>query len=149
MGHSDNPYAVLSWDVLLNGQTTHNGGAQRPSVHWKEGGPISGTRLATPTETVRAASLDDTSYQQWTESFAVFGSDTDVFLRLCVNNGVPLRVSVAIDSVVANLLERSIGQRLSATQNWASLCWTFQVLHKMLFGTGCNGHLNLKTSSIK
>ena len=55
--------------------------------------------MTVPIETVRAASLDD-SYIE----FVKVVDDSDDFLRQCVNNGIPIRMSVAIDESVYALL---------------------------------------------
>ena len=145
MGHSRNPHTILTWDGLLNGQTSYNGGGQRPSVDWKPGNCVSRTRLVVPIETVRAASLDDTSdsgYAQWASTFVSERHDT--FLRLCVNNGVPMRTGTAIDEVIFGLLSKAKVSMQQPTVKWASLCWQWQALRRMLFDTGANGHLNFK-----
>ena len=146
MGYSENPHAVISWDGLLNGQTTYNGGAQRPSVNWKGGQEIHHTRLTVPIETVRAASLDDSEngYQLWTKGFVPPGVDPDVFLRLCVNNGVAQRTSFKIDECVMGILEEARTRLIAPPMKWASLAWNFQTMRKMLFDTGANGHLNFR-----
>lgn len=147
MGFSANPNTVLSWNGLLNGQTIWNGGGQRPKLSWVDGTPINGTRLTVPVETVRAASLDDSvqgGYAEWAGSFARADEDLDDFIRRCVNNGVPLRTSTAIDRVVYELLEKHRKLCNAPTAKWASLCWQSQPFRRMLFDTGANGHLNFR-----
>ena len=72
-------------------------------LSWKPGQPITCTRLSTPAETVAMASLSDT-YQAWVQQF----NPADDFLRLCVNMGVPLQTSYAIDMQVKRL-DRIVG----------------------------------------
>ena len=83
MGPVRSPNAVYSWDGLLNGQTTLNGGGRRPTLDWKLGDGINITRLCVPTEPVRAASLPS-DYAEFTGTFSD-GKPKDDFLRLCVN----------------------------------------------------------------
>ena len=148
MGYSSNPHTILSWDGLLNGQTTYNGGGQRPSVDWTAGSDIIKTRLTVPIETVRGASLDDSpnGYREWVKMFHQPTSelDQDQFLRLCVNNGVPLRTSVFIDLCVLRVLQKAKALHSQPAVKWASLCWQQNLIRKMLFDTGANGSLNFK-----
>ena len=60
---------------------------------------IKKTRLTVPIETVRAASVSET-YIPWLKNF----DESDEFLQKCVNNGVPLRTSCAIDESVIQVL---------------------------------------------
>ena len=69
MGSAKLPNAVYSWDGLLNGQTTLNGGGRRPTLDWKLGESINKTRMVVPTETVRAASLPH-DYENFAKAFA-------------------------------------------------------------------------------
>ena len=101
-GHCDSPNSLQSWWGLANTQLTSNGGARRVRVDWQPGQPITHTRLTTPTETVRMASLPHT-YLNWVRGF----DRRDTFLRECVNNGVPLRMSAAVDQSVIKLLRQA------------------------------------------
>ena len=140
MGRPSLPNAVYSWDGLLNGQTTLNGGGRRPALDWKHGEAIDKTRLCLPVETIRAASLPS-DYSDFAAAFAEGGS-TDVFLRLCVNNGVPVRTGVAIDSAIKAVLMRALNQLKTPTKRWASLAHTLRQIRSTLFDTGANGFLN-------
>jgi site-specific DNA-cytosine methylase len=147
MGHSSNPHTVLTWEGLLNTQTSYNGGGQRPKLDWQAGQAISGTRLTVPIETVRAASHDDSEsggYADWASSFCAPENDRDDFVRLCVNNGEAQRTSVAIDDCVMLLLKRVVLQSQQPKTSWASLCWGFNAVRRMLFDTGANGNLNFR-----
>ena len=140
MGRSSLPNAVYSWDGLLNSQTTLNGGGRRPALDWKHGEAIDKTRLCLPVETIRAASLPS-DYSDFAAAFAEGGS-TDVFLRLCVNNGVPVRTGVAIDTAIKAVLMRALNQLKKPTQKWASLALTSEQIRSILFDTGANGSLS-------
>jgi site-specific DNA-cytosine methylase len=102
MGHSSKPNAVQTFYGLFPTQTTHNGGGRRVSKGWKPGDPIGSTRLTVPVETCRIASLPH-DYQD----FVAQHDNTDTFLRTCVNMGVPLRTSTAIDEAVHSMLQRA------------------------------------------
>ena len=140
MGRSSLPNAVYSWDGLLNSQTTLNGGGRRPALDWKHGEAIDKTRLCLPVETIRAASLPS-DYSDFAAAFAEGGS-TDVFLRLCVNNGVPVRTGVAIDSAIKAVLMRALNQLKMPTKKWASLAHNSEQIRSILFDTGANGSLS-------
>ena len=99
MGPSYRPNAVQSHDGVYPTQTTHNGGGRRVPLQWKCGDPIEGTRLTTPLEAVRIASLP-ADYQEFVAEF----DDSNEFLFRCVNMGVPLRTSSAIDIQIHSLL---------------------------------------------
>ena len=101
-GDSSSPHPLQSWYGLCNTQLTTNGGARRVMMDWKEGDEIEYTRLTIPMETIRIASLSDT-YLTWIKKF----SKSDEFMRKCVNNGVPLRTSSAIDECVIKFLDDS------------------------------------------
>ena len=104
MGHSDNPHSIQSWEGLLNGPTTLGGGGRRVELDWNSGQPISRTRMATPVEYCRAASQCD-DYLKWCASYNT--KDTDKFILLCLNNGVPMRTSVAVDLEVMKVLTKA------------------------------------------
>ena len=71
-------------------------------LDWRPGQPISQTRLSVPIETVSMASLSST-YLDWIRNH----TNSDDTLRLLVNNGVPLRTSMAIDISVINTLKQA------------------------------------------
>ena len=147
MGHSRNPYPILSWDGLFNGQTTLNGGAQRPLLSWKPGTDIQWTRLTVPAETVRIASLSDdpsSGYQAWCNKFVADSFDADDWLRHCVNNGVPQRTSTAIDIQVMKVLKKAQFRHEHPTAKWASLAWEANVIRSTLFDTGANSTINFR-----
>ena len=139
MGSAKLPNAVYSWDGLLNGQTTLNGGGRRPTLDWKLGESINKTRMVVPTETVRAASLPH-DYENFVKAFAE--GDEDDFLRLCVNNGVPIRSGVSIDSVIKKVLMRGIQRLDEPKERYCSLISLEDSIRSMLFDTGANGSLN-------
>ena len=69
--------------------------------------------MTTPQETVRCASLPD-DYTEFIEGCQKIkscechkGENKDDFLRRCVNNGVPIRTSHAIDMAVFKVLTRA------------------------------------------
>ena len=68
-------------------------------MDWNKGDEVEYTRLTVPIETIRIASLSDT-YLAWIKKFSM----SDEFMRKCVNNGVPLRTSSAIDECVIKFL---------------------------------------------
>jgi site-specific DNA-cytosine methylase len=101
-GNCDRPHPLHSWCGLPNTQLTTNGGGRRVMLSWQPGQQINQTRLTVPVETVRMASLSQT-YLQWLRQF----SSSDCFLRLCVNNGVPMRTSTIIDQSVIQVLQKA------------------------------------------
>ena len=139
MGSANLPNAVYSWDGLLNGQTTLNGGGRRPTLDWKLGESITKTRMVVPTETVRAASLPH-DYENFVKAFAE--GDEDDFLRRCVNNGVPIRSGVSIDSAIKKVLMRGIQRLDEPREVYCSLIALEEAIRSMCFDTGANGSLN-------
>ena len=110
IGSSKNPNSILSWDGGLSTQLTTNGGSRRPSVGWTPGAPIRRTRLTTPAETLRAASLNEASYERLAQrqfNRKSIGMSFDMWLRELVNNGVPLGTGRAIDRAVSDALLRA------------------------------------------
>lgn len=101
-GHCDNPHSLQSWWGLANTQLTSNGGARRVMLSWQPGQTITHTRLTTPVETVRMASLP-IGYLHWVRQY----DRRDSFLRQCVNNGVPLQMSTAVDQSIIRLLQQA------------------------------------------
>ena len=87
MGYSLNPAPTYSFLSLPNGQTRHNGGGRRPMQEWQQGDPLTQTRLTVPVETVRMANCPE-GYGPYCKSFNP--EQSDVWLRDCVNQGVPL-----------------------------------------------------------
>ena len=100
MGWSGWPHAIYTWLGLLNTQVTTNGGGRRPPLTWWFNEPLIWTRMTVPTETMHAASL----HESYHNGFVQKHCDDDAFLRKCVNNGIPIRTAVAIDSAVYNVL---------------------------------------------
>ena len=100
MGWSGWPYAIYSWLGLLNTQVTTNGGGRRPPLQWWFDVPLMWTRMTVPIETMHAASL----HESYDTDFVKRHCDDDSFLRKCVNNGIPIRTAVAIDSAVYAVL---------------------------------------------
>ena len=107
-GNRERPNAVQSHFGLPATQLTSNGCSRRTMLSWKPGDKIDMTRLSTPAETMAMASLDS-SYQTWANQFAMkdeFGYVKPVeFLQKCINNGVPMGTSYAIDKTVKEFLE--------------------------------------------
>lgn len=117
MGFSERPHKAQGWDGIMPTQTTHNGGGRRVTLAWQPGQPIVETRLTTPVETVRIASLPE-DYMQWCKSFR----EDDRFLRECVNMGVPLRTSCAIDDCIhAKLIAAGVPFDMHVTDDVADL----------------------------
>ena len=112
IGHSSSPHTVYSWYGLMNAQLTTNGGGVRPPLNWWYNGPLEWARLTTPLETIRCASLPD-DYMKLMN--AMHGTTCechkheshDAFIRRCVNNGVPINTSYAIDMMVHKVLRRA------------------------------------------
>ena len=106
-GHSTNPNSVQGWDGLWATMLPTNGGSRRPRLDWSRGDPIGDTRLATPVENCRGASLNEDSYISCVNKFhsqAELGMNQDQWVRELVNNGVPLSTGVAIDQQVSKTL---------------------------------------------
>lgn len=99
MGPSWRPNAVQTHDGVYPTQTTHNGGGTRVPMTWEMGDPIKGTRLTTPVETMRIASLP-ADYGEFVAEY----DESDEFIFKCVNMGVPLRTGCAVDDAVHGLL---------------------------------------------
>ena len=99
-GDCNNPHPLQSWQGLANTQLTSNGGSRRVMLHWRPGDRIQHTRLTTPIETTRLASLPST-YLDWIRSY----DKRDATLQRLVNNGVPLRTSTIIDQAIIKMLE--------------------------------------------
>jgi hypothetical protein len=124
IGHSSCPDTIYSWHGLFNAQLTTNGGGRRPLLSWSVTNPLNITRLTTPKETIAIASLPD-DYEHLVDECDVYecrchkGETRDQFLRRCVNSGVPMRTSVAIDEEVRALL-RAAGVRPDARAHRAS-----------------------------
>jgi hypothetical protein len=106
MGPSAMPNAVYSWEGIWNCQTTYNGGGQRPTLSWKKGEPLTETRLTTPIECVRIASLMD-SYLDFVKEV----QDDDPFLYHCVNGGVPLCTAQDIYKQISKVLKLADTQK--------------------------------------
>ena len=104
MGTSKNPNFTHSWDGGLSTQLSTNGGSKRPSLKWTLGDPIDRTRMVVPTETLRAASLDEASYLAIAKKHfcrKILGMSFDMWLRELVNLGVPVCTGMAIDQRVS------------------------------------------------
>jgi site-specific DNA-cytosine methylase len=136
--HCDKPKRVYSWDGLANTQTTFNGGGRRPKLDHKEGEPILLTRMTTPLETVRMASLPD-DYLDFCYTYAV--EDSDTFLRKCVNNGVPIKTSMAIDRCVMDLLNTYYIKSNHKLATAFSIDAQTGCMRSALFDTGANSTL--------
>lgn len=94
------PNAVYSWDGTFNTQTTVNGGGRRTRLDWdKSKDKVGETRLTTPVEAVRIASLP-----AWFETTIRDVHDTDQFVFKSVNNGIPARTATVIDEAVMRVL---------------------------------------------
>ena len=109
-GLSNNPTRVDSLDGLWHTGMTTNGGAVHPSIHWIQGQPILKCRMTVIIEWLRAASLDELSYLEWVTRFHdenVSDQLRDQWVRECVNMGVPMCTSVAIDKAIWKVLEKA------------------------------------------
>jgi len=103
-GHSSNPNALMGFDGLMPTQLRTNGNGRRVSLNYKQGDPITMTRLTTPVETIRCASLPS-SYQKWISDF----NRKDTFLQQAVNAGVPIGTAHALcTSIFTKLQECNI-----------------------------------------
>ena len=102
MGYSLNPAPTYSFLSLPNGQTRHNGGGRRPMQEWQQGDPLTQTRLTVPVETVRMANCPE-GYGPYCKSFNP--EQSDVWLRDCVNQGVPLHTGYLLSQAVYTKLE--------------------------------------------
>ena len=136
MGPARMPHSIQSWEGLLNGPTTLGGGGRHVELTWRTGEPITRTRLTTPGEYVKAASLCD-EYLEWCKSFA--DGDVDKFAMLCINNGVPQRTSNAIDSQVLKILQKAEMAVKLPQEIHISAMFTSQTVRQMLIDTGANG----------
>ena len=67
-GDCNHSHPLQSWQGLANTQLTSNGGSGRVMLHWKPGDQHQHTRLITPIETTRLASLPST-YLDWIRSY--------------------------------------------------------------------------------
>ena len=74
----------------------------RPPLEWKKGDPLWKTRLTTPIESVRVASLPD-SYLPWVRTFDA----DDKFLFECVNTGVPICTASSIHDSITSCLNQA------------------------------------------
>ena len=101
MGWSGWPTAIYSWLGLFNTQVTTNGGGRRPPLTWWFDEMLTWTRMTVPVETMHAASL----HESYHDDFLIHHCDDESFLRKCVNNGIPIRTCVAIDSAVIAVLQ--------------------------------------------
>ena len=111
-GHSSSPYNIQGWDGNFATQMGTNGGSQRPALlnpdgtEWMPGDPISKTRMTVPTETLKAASLEE-GYRKWARKFynrKKLSMSFDQFLRELVNLGIPMCMGTAIDRKVSSCL---------------------------------------------
>ena len=101
MGPAHAPNGIYSWDGPFNTQTTLNGGGRRPSLKWKnEDDKIGATRMTLPIEAIRVASLPS-----WFMEVIRQHSDEDEDVFKCVNNGIPARLSTAIDQKVMSVIK--------------------------------------------
>jgi hypothetical protein len=107
IGSPKNPNSIQSWDAGLAVQLASNGGSRRPSLSWQPGTPIDYTRLSTPTETLRAASLHEASFEEFARKHyrRSSGMNFDGWLRELVNLGVPVSTGIAIDLKVQDMLK--------------------------------------------
>ena len=101
MGHASCPNNVYSWDGTFNSQTAANGGARRPRLDWKQSrhGDIGPTRLTTPVECARVASLPN-----WFRLEMEKQNADPAFTFRGINNGIPCRTATAVDTQVMAVL---------------------------------------------
>ena len=74
----------------------------RPPLTWQKGQPITHTRMTTPREAVRIASLPES----YLDTVRTIDAD-DSFLFQCVNMGVPVRTATDIYSEMIKVLGRA------------------------------------------
>jgi len=141
MGPAKMPNTIRSWDGLLNGPTRLGGGGRGPELAWKSGEKIKRTRMTVPAEYQAAASLPH-DYIEWCQKHA--RGNTDEFILRCINNGVPVRTSVAIDTAVMAVLTMAKSRREHPTIKHAHETWTWKAIRHMLFDTGANGSINFR-----
>ena len=116
-GDREAPNAVQSHQGLAATQLTSNGCSRRTMLSWRRGDKIAKTRLTTPQETVRFASLD-ASYEAWARKF----EDTDEFVQKCVNNGIPMATCHALDTCIVEFLEYlGVAKDVPATDDSATV----------------------------
>jgi hypothetical protein len=130
MGHSSFPHSIYSWDGIWNTQTTHNGGGQRPMLAWTKGKEMYQTRLTTPKESIRIASLPDSYY----ELLRSIDPDDDKFIFNAVNGGVPVCTATDIYKNIHVILEKAKIPKQGAIPNqytidqeqpqWSTVCST-------------------------
>jgi len=132
---------IRSWDGLLNGPTTLGGGGRGPELSWKAGQKIKRTRLTVPVEFQRAASLPS-DYIEWCRSHAA-GNENEFIMR-CINNGVPLRTSTAIDDAVLRILKVAKLRGENPVKMMANATWKWKAVRQMLFDTGANGSISFR-----
>jgi hypothetical protein len=118
-GHCDLPCPYHSWCGLPGTQLTSNGGSRRTMLNWYPGVTHEYQRLTVPEETAAMASLPSdyiTAVKQFYNRISANGSKPvqsqgkevtcDQFLRQCINNGVPLQTSTALDQSIIIHLDR-------------------------------------------
>jgi len=141
MGPAKMPNTIRSWDGLLNGPTRLGGGGRGTELNWKSGEKIKRTRMTVPTEYQSAASLPS-DYITWCRKYCLGNSDE--FVMKCINNGVPLRTSVALDEAVMSVLILAKSRRESPREILAMETWAWKATRTMLFDTGANGSINFR-----
>ena len=141
MGPARLPRSIQSWDGLLNSPTSLGGGGRHPELDWTTGSKICRTRLTTPKEFVKAASLPD-DYLAWCSGYA--DGDVDKYAMVCVINGVPLRTSTAIDSQVMKVLQKADKEVTNPQDMHISARFIHQTVRSMLVDTGANGNVHFK-----
>ena len=91
-------------------------------------------------QTVAAASLP---HKYFDFSKALAEGDEDDYLRLCANNnGVPIRIGVALDSEIKKVLIRGIRRLDKPNERHASLLCIQDTIRSMPLDSGANGSLN-------
>ena len=163
MGYSNNPHSYYSMDSLPNGQTTFNGGGQRPSTKWRRGEPITWSRLTVIPESCALQNVPD----EYPDLVTRFMTDADrsahpnpqiakdIWVRDLINQGVPVRTATELSTAVRKALVAAkvpiCGARVApetatdmAIQSALSAAGKAQdgapIVCKMLVDTGCYPH---------
>ena len=145
IGHCDMPNPLTSWWGLPATQLTSNGGSRRVMLSWQPGTKSDCQRLSTIDETRKIASLMS-SYVDWVKQF----NNNDKFVRICINNGVPMRTGTAVANSVHEMI-----RRLKEHQDMRSISRVdtvrhantigladMSILRSMMVDIGASGSLN-------
>ena len=161
-GHCDLPHPYQSWCGLPGTQLTSNGGSRRTMLNWYPGAAHTTQRLSVPVETARIASMPTdyiTTVKQFYDTLSTAGSQiysqgkqvtADQFIRQCINNGVPMQTSTALDqSIISHLdsIDRHRDQNTTASTAYATQIMSINdldesLIRSQLVDIGASGSLN-------